>query len=68
MNDSLTTIDALHTYFNDKALSDAIIELQQSYYGKKPNQWSGSNLLNAIQALDKHKRSKSARAEMVLNP
>lgn len=65
---SLTTLDAIPAYFNDCALSDAIIELQQSYYGKNPNQWSGNNLLNAIQALHKKKHNKSSHTDIKINP
>tara|TARA_R110000744_G_scaffold66320_4_gene135481 strand:+ start:4426 stop:6099 length:1674 start_codon:yes stop_codon:yes gene_type:complete len=64
----LTTLDSLHNYFNDKALTDAIIELQQRYYGKNPGQWSGNNLLTAIQRLHKKDHSKSADDEIKINP
>jgi hypothetical protein len=67
-SDTLTTLDSLHDYFNDKSLSDAIIELQQSYYGKNPTQWSGKILLDAIQALHKKNHGKSAQAEITINP
>lgn len=67
-SDSLTTLDAIPAYFNDPALSDAIIELQQSYYGKNPSQWSGKNLLNAIQALHKKKDNKSPYTDIKINP
>ncbi|WP_223270249.1 BatD family protein [Colwellia sp. C1TZA3] len=65
---ALTTLDSLHDYFNDPALSNAIIELQQSYYGKSPSPWSGKNLLDAIQALNKSKFSKSPSADISINP
>lgn len=65
---ALTTLDSLHGYFNDNALSDAIIELQQSYYGKSTSQWSGRNLLNAIQVINKTTHAKSAGAEIAINP
>lgn len=67
-SDSPTTLDAIHGYFNDQALSDAIIELQQSYYGKNPSQWSGNNLLQAIQALDKKNSRQSQSPAIGLNP
>ncbi len=67
-SDSPTTLDAIHGYFNDKALSDAIIELQQSYYGKNPSQWSGNNLLHAIQVLDKNNNRKSPATTIGINP
>jgi hypothetical protein len=64
----LTTLDSLHDYFNDPALSNAIIELQQSYYGKNPSSWSGNKLSLAIQALHKSKLSKSSEADISINP
>ncbi|MBA6328393.1 protein BatD [Colwellia sp. MB02u-6] len=64
----LTTLDSLHNYFNDPALSNAIIELQQSYYGKNPSAWSGNKLILAIQALNKSKLSKSPVAAISINP
>ncbi|SEK45658.1 Oxygen tolerance [Colwellia chukchiensis] len=67
-NDALTTLDSLHAHFNDQALSAAIIELQQSHYGKAPSQWSGNNLLNAIQAVNKTNRSKAVNTTITLNP
>lgn len=67
-SDTLTTLDSLHDYFNDKALSAAIIELQQSYYGKRPSQWSGNNLLNAIQAVNKTNRTNPINTAINLNP
>ncbi|MBA6389380.1 protein BatD [Colwellia sp. BRX10-3] len=67
-SDALTTLDSLHEYFSDKALSDAIVELQQSYYGKSPSQWSGNNLLDAIQTLHKKNHVKSAHSAIALNP
>jgi hypothetical protein len=66
--DSLSTLDSLHGYFNDKALSEAIIELQQSYYGKSPSQWSGKKLLNAIQALHHNNQGKAASSAININP
>ena len=67
-NNTLTTIDSVHAYFNDKALSEAIIELQQSYYGKTPSQWSGHNLLSAIQALHKKNHHQSQPIDIEINP
>ncbi len=66
--ESLTTLDSLHDYFNDQALSEAIVELQQSYYGKNPNQWSGKNLLNAIQAVNKNIAIKTTKTTFSINP
>ncbi len=66
--DSLSTLDSLHGYFNDKALSEAIIELQQSYYGKNPSQWSGKKLLHAIQAVNKTNHDKAVNSTIDLNP
>ncbi len=65
---SLTTLDALHDYFNSPALSQAIIELQQSYYGKMPGQWRGDSLLVVIQAIQKDKNSKTEPQSLSLNP
>lgn len=67
-SDALTTLDSIHEYFNDKALSDAIVELQQSYYGKSPSLWSGNNLLDAIQTLHKKNHVKSVYSAITLNP
>lgn len=67
-NNTLTTIDSVHAFFNNKALSDAIIELQQSYYGKNPSQWSGDNLLSAIQALHKKNHHQSHASDIEINP
>ncbi|ARD43565.1 BatD family protein [Colwellia sp. PAMC 21821] len=67
-SESLTTLDSLHSYFNDQALTNAIIELQQSYYGKSPSDWSGNNLLAAIQMLHKKNHSKSADKKININP
>ena len=67
-NISLTTIDSVLAYFNDKALSEAVIELQQSYYGKSTEQWSGTRLLNAIQALHKKKHRTSQVIDIKINP
>ena len=64
----LTTLDSLHNYFNDTALSNAIIELQQSYYGKNPSQWSGDNLIHAVQKINKQGSSVSTNAQFNLNP
>lgn len=65
---SLTTLDSLHEHFNNTALSHAIIELQQSYYGKSPSQWSGSNLITVIQRLNKQSNVKSVNTDMNINP
>jgi hypothetical protein len=67
-NQGLTTLDSLHDYFNDPALSNAIIELQQSYYGKNPSTWSGNKLNLAIKALNKRKLDKSSAAAININP
>ena len=67
-SEALTTLDALHTYFNDPALSNAIIALQQSHYGKEPSPWSGSELLAAIQAIHKQKHNKSLADGININP
>tara|TARA_R110000751_G_scaffold60873_1_gene126791 strand:- start:6212 stop:7876 length:1665 start_codon:yes stop_codon:yes gene_type:complete len=64
----LTTLDSIHSYFKDKALSNAIIELQKSYYGKNPSQWSGNNLIDAIQNLNKQNNVKLVNTELSLNP
>lgn len=65
---SLTTLDSLHSYFNDKALSEAIIALQQSYYGKQPSPWVGQSLLNAVQALHKKHHHQSSGPKVAINP
>ena len=65
---SLTTLDSLHGYFNDKALSEAIIALQQSYYGKQPSPWVGQSLLNAVQTLHKKHHHKSSSTKVTINP
>jgi len=67
-NITLTTIDSVLAYFNDKALSEAVIELQQSYYGKNKEQWSGNSLLNAIQALHKKNHKTSQAIDIKINP
>lgn len=64
----LTTLDSIHSYFKDTALSNAIIELQKSYYGKDPSQWSGNNLIDAIQNLNKQNNVKLVNTELSLNP
>ena len=64
----LTTLDALHSHFNDQAFSSALIELQQSYYGKAPGQWLGSNLLQAIQNLHKKDYKGASSSDMSINP
>lgn len=64
----LTTLDSIHSYFKDTALSNAIIELQKSYYGKNPSQWSGNNLIDAIQNLNKQNNVKLVNTELSLNP
>jgi hypothetical protein len=65
---TLATLDSLHDYFNDPALSEAITELQQSFYGKSPSSWSGNKLLFAIQALQKNKNNKLPAADININP
>jgi hypothetical protein len=65
---ALATLDTLHCYFNDALLSSAIIELQQSYYGKTPGQWQGVNLLKAIQSIHKNRTVKSNSNTMAINP
>ena len=67
-NEKLTTLDSLHEHFNNTALSNAIIELQQSYYGKNPSQWSGKNLMHAIQEINKQGNSGATSAQFNLNP
>ena len=67
-NEKLTTLDSLHEHFNNTALSNAIIELQQSYYGKNPSQWSGKNLMHAIQEINKQGYSGATNAQFNLNP
>ena len=64
----LTTLDSIHSYFKDTALSNAIIELQKSYYGKNPSQWSGNNLIDAIQNVNKQNNVKLVNTELSLNP
>ncbi|WP_235839637.1 BatD family protein [Cognaticolwellia mytili] len=64
----LTTLDALHSHFNDQAFSSALTELQQSYYGKAPGQWLGSNLLQAIQNLHKKDHKVANSNDMSINP
>lgn len=65
---TLTTLDALHDYFANAEISKAIIELQQSYYGKNPNQWSGEILLKAIQAQQKSQQENSPLQVININP
>ena len=67
-NEALTTLDSLHEHFNSTVLSNAIIELQQSYYGKNPSQWSGKNLMHAIQEINKQGNSGATSAQFNLNP
>jgi hypothetical protein len=64
----LTTLDSIHSHFKDTALSNAIIELQKSYYGKNPSQWSGNNLIDAIQNVNKQSNVKLVNTELSLNP
>jgi hypothetical protein len=64
----LTTLDALHSHFNDPAFSSALTELQQSYYGKAPGQWLGNNLLQAIQNLHKKDHKAASSSDMSINP
>jgi hypothetical protein len=64
----LTTLDTLHSYFNNQDFSNALIELQQSYYGKAPSQWLGSNLLQAIQSLHKKGNKSVNSSDMSINP
>lgn len=67
---TLTTLDALHKYFSNQVLSNAIIELQQSYYGKTPGNWIGNNMLAAIQNIHKENKVKvqSQDSEITINP
>jgi hypothetical protein len=65
---SLITLDALHNHFNNPAFSSAIIELQQSCYGKLPGQWLGSDLLSAIQSLHQKNHKTANNSEMTINP
>ena len=67
---TLTTLDALHKHFSNQALSNAIIELQQSYYGKTPGNWLGNNMLAAIQSIHKENKGKikSQDSETIINP
>lgn len=65
---ALTTLDSLHAHFNNTALSNAIIELQQSYYGKTPSQWSGSNLIDAVQGINKQGNVEIKNDQISLNP
>ena len=67
-NELLTTLDSIHSHYKDTALSNAIIELQKSYYGKNPSQWSGNNLIDAIQNLNKQNNVKLDNTELSLNP
>ena len=67
-NETLTTLDSLHEHFNDPALSNAIIQLQQSYYGKAPSQWSGNDLMHAIQKINKQASTVLTKAQFNLNP
>ena len=67
-NELLTTLDSIHSHYKDTALSNAIIELQKSYYGKDPSQWSGNNLIDAIQSLNKQNNVKLVNTELSLNP
>ena len=67
-NELLTTLDSIHSHYKDTALSNAIIELQKSYYGKNPSQWSGNNLIDAIQSLNKQNNVKLVNTELSLNP
>ena len=67
-NELLTTLDSIHSHYKDTALSNAIIELQKSYYGKNPSQWSGNNLIDAIQNLNKQNNVKLVNTELSLNP
>ena len=65
---NLSTLDALHTYFNHQGLSNAIIDLQQSYYGKNAEQWHGANLLTAIQDIHKNHNSNASIQTLEINP
>ena len=67
-NELLTTLDSIHSHYKDTALSNAIIELQKSYYGKNPSQWSGNNLIDAIQNLNKQNNVKLVNTVLNLNP
>ena len=65
---ALTTLDALHSYFNHQPLSAAIVELQQSYYGKAPGQWHGERLLKAIQDIHRTRNEQADISTMAINP
>lgn len=65
---SFKTLDSLHSYFSNQAFSNALIELQQSYYGKVPGQWLGDNLLQAIQSLHKKNHEVANSNDMSINP
>lgn len=64
----ITTIDAIHSVFNDSALSHAIIDLQRCYYAKQENPWQGAPLLQAIQAINSHLSIKSESNNLAINP
>lgn len=65
---ALTTIDNLHSTFNNSELSHAIIELQQHYYGPTPKSWNSNSLLSAIQVLHKNHIQNKTVSLININP
>lgn len=65
---NITTIESIHALFDNDSLSQAIIELQQSYYGKEAANWQGSKLLAAIQQVNIQARTTNSAPDLAINP
>lgn len=64
----ITTIDAIHSAFNDQALSQAITDLQRCFYSKQETPWHGAGLLQAIQMINSQLTNTSESSNLHINP
>ena len=65
---TVTTLDDIHQQFNEPALSTAINNLQKSYFSQNKQTWHGTELLKAIQIVNKNSQNNSVEQDFTINP
>ena len=66
--ESISTLDDAKHVIKDVALTDALTELQQSFYGKVTSSWNGKSMLNAITNINKAPKNNNKQHSISLNP
>ncbi len=62
------TLDEALALVNNNQLNNAVVELQQSYFGKGEQNWQSNSLITAVQQINKKPKASKKAASFSLNP